>query len=68
MENQELITQCATVAQQWLDSPIYDEATKQEVNAMLEAEDKTPLIDSFIVRLNLVLVVYAVSWAQAQIA
>ena len=47
MENQELITQCATVAQQWLDSPIYDEATKQEVNAMLEAEDKTPLIDSF---------------------
>ena len=47
MENQELITQCATVAQQWLDSPIYDEATKQDVNAMLEAEDKTPLIDSF---------------------
>ena len=47
MENQELITQCATVAQQWLDSPIYDEATKQEVKAMLEAEDKTPLIDSF---------------------
>ena len=47
MENQDLITQCATVAQQWLDSPIYDEATKQEVNAMLEAEDKTPLIDSF---------------------
>ena len=47
MENQELITQCATVAQQWLDSPIYDEATKQEVDAMLEAEDKTPLIDSF---------------------
>ncbi len=47
MENQELITQCATIAQQWLDSPIYDEATKQEVNAMLEAEDKTPLIDSF---------------------
>ncbi|EKX88805.1 phospho-sugar mutase [Alloprevotella sp. oral taxon 473] len=47
MENQELITQCATVAQQWLDSPIYDEATKQEVNAMLKAEDKTPLIDSF---------------------
>ena len=47
MENQELIAQCAQVAQQWLDSPIYDEATKQEVKAMLEAEDKTPLIDSF---------------------
>lgn len=47
MENQELIAQCAQVAQQWLDSPIYDEATKKEVKAMLEAEDKTPLIDSF---------------------
>ena len=47
MENQELIAQCAQVAQQWLDSPIYDEATKQEVKDMLEAEDKTPLIDSF---------------------
>lgn len=47
MENQELIAQCAQVAQQWLDSPIYDEATKQEVKAMLEADDKTPLIDSF---------------------
>ena len=47
MEIQELIAQCAQVAQQWLDSPIYDEATKQEVKAMLEAEDKTPLIDSF---------------------
>lgn len=47
MENQELIAQCAQVAQKWLDSPIYDEATKQEVKAMLEAEDKTPLIDSF---------------------
>lgn len=47
MENQELIAQCAQVAQQWLDSPIYDEATKQEVKAMLEAKDKTPLIDSF---------------------
>lgn len=47
MENQELIAQCAQVAQQWLDSPIYDEATKQEVKAMLEAEDKTSLIDSF---------------------
>ncbi len=47
MENQELIAQCAQVAQQWLDSPIYDEATKQEVKALLEAEDKTPLIDSF---------------------
>ena len=47
MENQELIAQCAQVAQQWLDSPIYDEATKQEVKAMLEVEDKTPLIDSF---------------------
>ena len=67
MENQELIAQCAQVAQQWLDSPIYDEATKQEVKAMLEAEDKTPLIDSFYRTLDLVQEVCAVSWVQAQI-
>lgn len=33
-------------AQEWLDGN-YDEQTKQEVKAMMEAEDKTLLIDSF---------------------
>ena len=47
MENQELVKQCTSVAQQWLDSSLYDEATQAEVKSMIEAEDKTPLIDSF---------------------
>ncbi len=47
MENTDLTTQCLNVAQQWLDSPIYDAQTKQEVKAMMEAEDKSPLIEAF---------------------
>lgn len=47
MENQELIKKCTEVAQQWVDSPLYDKATQAEVKAMIEADDKTPLIDSF---------------------
>lgn len=47
MENQELILKCTEVAQQWATSPLYDAATQAEVKQMIEAEDKTPLIDSF---------------------
>ena len=47
MENKELIAQCTATAQQWIDSPLYDAETKQAVKAMIEAEDKTPLIDAF---------------------
>ena len=47
MENQELIKKCTEVAQQWVDSPLYDKETQAEVKAMIEADDKTPLIDSF---------------------
>lgn len=47
MENQELIKKCIEVAQQWVDSPLYDKETQAEVKAMIEADDKTPLIDSF---------------------
>lgn len=47
MENQELIAQCSAEAQKWLDSPIYDAETKKAVKAMLDAEDKTALIDAF---------------------
>lgn len=47
MDNQTLITQCAQVAQQWIDSPLYDNETKAAVQEMLQAEDKTPLIDAF---------------------
>lgn len=47
MENKELILQCEQKASEWLNSPLYDEATKKEVKQMLENTDKTELIDSF---------------------
>ena len=47
MENKEqLIAQCEAVAKQWL-SPSFDEETRKEVQAMLDSEDKTALIDAF---------------------
>ena len=47
MENQELIAKCSAEAQKWIDSPIYDAETKAAVQAMLDNEDKTALIDAF---------------------
>ena len=47
MENQELIKQCESVANVWATSSLYDAETQQSVKAMIESEDKTPLIDSF---------------------
>ena len=46
MDNTELLKQVETTAQKWLLGN-YDEATKQEVKKMLDAEDKNPLIDAF---------------------
>lgn len=46
-ETEQLIQQCTRVAQQWVDSPLYDEETKKGVRRMLENEDKTELIDAF---------------------
>ena len=46
MENDNLLQSVVEKAQKWLD-PKYDEATRAEVKAMLEAEDKTPLIEAF---------------------
>ena len=45
--DQELIKRCQTEAQKWLDSDMYDAETKAEVKALLDNEDKTPLIDAF---------------------
>ena len=45
-ENAQLIAQCEARAKEWL-SPAFDEETRKEVQAMLDAEDKTPLIDAF---------------------
>ncbi|MBR5893848.1 MAG: phospho-sugar mutase [Bacteroidaceae bacterium] len=46
MMDQELIKMVTAKAAEWL-SPAYDEETRKEVQAMLDNEDKTPLIDSF---------------------
>ena len=46
MENKELIAQCEERAKQWL-SPAFDEETRNEVKTMLEADDKSALIDAF---------------------
>ena len=46
MENQELLNQVTAKAQEWL-SPAYDAETKAEVKRMLEADDKTELVDCF---------------------
>ena len=45
-DNAQLIAQCEARANEWL-SPAFDEETRKEVQAMLDAEDKTPLIDAF---------------------
>ena len=46
MDN-ELILQCEAKAKEWLASPYYDEETKAEIKAMLENDDKNPLVDAF---------------------
>ncbi len=45
-DNAQLIAQCEAKAKEWL-SPAFDEETRKEVQAMLDAEDKTPLVDAF---------------------
>ena len=44
--NTDLIKEVTAKAQQWL-SAEYDEATRKAVQEMLDAEDKTNLIESF---------------------
>ena len=46
VNNAELIKQCEERAQQWL-TPAFDEETRKEVKAMLDAEDKSALVDAF---------------------
>lgn len=45
--NQALIAQCERVANEWMTSSHYDEATRKAVKEMVESPDKTELIDSF---------------------
>ena len=44
--DEQLIKECTAKAQTWLGAG-FDEETKAEVKAMLEAEDKTALVDAF---------------------
>ena len=44
--NNELIQQCEARAKEWL-SPAFDEETRKAVQAMLDNDDKTELIDAF---------------------
>ena len=44
--NQTLIAQCESKAKQWL-SPAFDNETRSAVEAMINNEDKTDLIESF---------------------
>ncbi|MBD5231067.1 MAG: phospho-sugar mutase [Bacteroidales bacterium] len=46
MSNNDLLKSVMEKAEKWL-SPKYDEKTRAEVKAMMEAEDKTPLIEAF---------------------
>lgn len=46
MDNQELIKRVTAKAESWL-TEAYDDATRAEVRRMLDADDKTELIDSF---------------------
>ena len=46
MANDQLLKECTAKAQAWLGDG-FDEETKAAVQAMLDAEDKTPLIDAF---------------------
>ena len=46
MQNEELVRSVTERAEKWL-GPQYDEETRAEVRALIEAEDKTPLIDAF---------------------
>jgi len=45
--DQELLKKCTEIAQIWATSPVFDAETQKEVKAMLEAEDKSQLIDAF---------------------
>lgn len=63
--NAELISQCEQKARTWL-TPAFDEETQNAVKALLDADDKTELIDSFIKIWNLAREVFVVSWGRLQ--
>lgn len=65
--NSELIKQVTAKAKGWL-SDGYDAETQAEVKRMLDADDKTELIESFYKISSSAPVVCAASWEQAPTA
>ena len=61
MENEQLLKEVTAKAQVWLGDG-YDEETRLEVKRMLDADDKTELIESFYKDLEF----SAVSWEPVQ--
>ncbi len=59
--NTELISQCEARAKEWL-TPSFDEATRTEVQKMLDSEDKSALIDAFYQNLEFGTVVCVALW------
>lgn len=62
MSNDELLKKVVAKAEVWL-GPQYDEETRAEVKKLLEADDKTDLIEAFYKDLEFGTVVSAASWA-----
>ena len=44
---EEVLKQCRAIAEKWATDPVFDEATRKEVQAMLDDKDPSNLIDSF---------------------
>ena len=44
---EEVLKQCRAIAEKWANDPVFDEATRKEVQAMLDDKDPSNLIDSF---------------------
>lgn len=45
--DQELVKKCEAAAKVWASDPVFDKETQAEAKALLDAEDKTALVDSF---------------------
>jgi phosphoglucomutase len=43
----DLLQEVQSKAQTWLDSPVIDDTTKDDIKSLLDAEDSKPLIDNF---------------------
>ena len=63
MDNNTLLNEVLSKAQAWLDGN-YNEETKNDIRRMMNADDKTELIESFYRDLEFGKVVYVELWVQ----